>query len=94
MFIIKTANIQVESQPAPPGRCTRCGSEGFHKWDKAKVRKTVDISVREIRTQRYRRKSCHKTMTAKPAGVGRATRALSTSWRWSATSSPDISLST
>ncbi len=74
MFIIRLANQRVESHPASPEQCMRCGSEGFHKWGKAKVRKIVDISVSEIRTQRYRCKNCHKTVTAKPAGVGRGTR--------------------
>ena len=74
MFIIKLANQRVESQPVPPDKYPRCSSGGFHKWGKAKVRKIVDISVSEITTQRYRCKNCHKTVTLKPAGVGRATR--------------------
>ena len=74
MYIIRLANQRVESEPAAPSRCLGCGSSGFHKWGRAKARRIVDISVREIRTQRYRCKNCHKTVTTKPAGVGRATR--------------------
>ncbi len=74
MFIIKLANRRVESQPEPPGQCPRCGSGGLHKWGRPKVRRIVDIPVSEIRTQRYRCKNCHRTMTAKPVGVGRAAR--------------------
>ncbi len=74
MYIIKLANQRVESEPAQPERCLGCGSGGFHKWGRAKVRKVLDVSVSEIRTQRYRCKNCHKTVAAKPAGVGRARR--------------------
>lgn len=74
MYIIRIANQRVESEPDAPSQCSGCGSGGFHKWGRAKVRKIVDISVSEIRTQRYRCKNCHKTVTAKPPGVGRAVR--------------------
>ena len=74
MFIIRLANQSVESQPAAPERCARCGSRGFHRWGSPKVRRIVDISVSEIQTQRYRCKNCHKTMTMKPRGVGRSAR--------------------
>ena len=74
MYIIKLAQQKVESHPQQPGSCPRCGGEGWHKWGRARVRMIGDLSVREITTQRYRCKSCAKTMTARPKGVGRGSR--------------------
>ena len=74
MFIIRLANQSVESHLSPPSQCERCGSRGFHKWGSPKVRKIVDISVSEIQTQRYRCKNCSMTVTARPKGIGRASR--------------------
>ena len=65
MYIVKLAQQAVESQPVRPGRCPSCGCEGWHKWGRAKLRKIVDLTVSEIATQRYRCKSCGKTVTSK-----------------------------
>ena len=74
VFIIRLANRSVESQPAPPERCARCASQGFHRWGSPRTRWIVDISVSEIQTQRYRCKNCSMTVTARPKGIRRATR--------------------
>lgn len=74
MLIVSLAQQTVESLPAPPGQCPRCGCEGWHKWGRPKLRKIVDLNVTEIATQRYRCKSCGKTVTVRPKGEGRAGR--------------------
>lgn len=66
MLILKLARQSVESEPTGPGRCPRCGCEGWHKWGSPKRRKIVDLTVGEVSTQRYRCKNCGKTVTSKP----------------------------
>lgn len=74
MLIIKLARQTVQSRCEPPGECPRCGCAGWHKWGSPKTRSITDVSVSEVRTQRYRCKGCGKTITASPQGVGRTGR--------------------
>ena len=74
MIIIKLARQLVESHPQLPGRCPRCGCQGWHKWGSPKHRSVEDLRVGKVATQRYRCKSCGKTLTARPKGVSRARR--------------------
>ena len=74
MFIMRFAQERVESSPKPLGQCPRCGCQGWHRWGRPKLRRIVDVKVLEITIQRYRCKSCGKTLTARPRGVGRTQR--------------------
>ena len=74
MFIMRFAQQRVESSPKPLGQCPRCGCQGWHRWGRPKLRRIVDVKVPEITIQRYRCKSCGKTLTARPRGVGRTQR--------------------
>ena len=78
MLIIELAKQPVQNEHSSPGECPRCGCLGWHKWGSPKVRNIIDASVGEVSTQRYRRKGCGKTITARIKPRYRTTRGLKT----------------
>ena len=74
MLILNLAKQRVQSQPARPERCSRCGGQTWQKWGGVRRRLLTDAQVKAIWTQRYRCSACGKTTTARPPGVGQAGR--------------------
>lgn len=64
-LIIELAKQLSRSHPQPPGKCPRCGCKGWRKWGKRKTRYIANMSVDKVVTQRYRCKSCGKTITTR-----------------------------
>lgn len=71
MIILRLATQAFNPIPQAPGPCPRCSSQALVRWSQ-RHRKVKDRHSSRATVQRYRCKSCGRTFSAHPWGLGRS----------------------
>lgn len=71
MYILRLAEQRFNPLPQAPGPCPRCGSQARVRWGQRR-RPVKDRHGTQAAVQRHRCKSCGRTFTARPHGLGRS----------------------
>lgn len=75
MIILRLAAEVFNPCPQAPGPCPRCGSHALVRWGQ-RPRRVKDRHCAQATVQRYRCKSCGRTFSARPAGLGRSPQTM------------------
>lgn len=71
VYILRLAQQPFNPSPQPPGSCPRCASRASVRWGQ-RHRLIKDRGWAQATVQRYRCKSCKRTFSARPQGLGRS----------------------